>query len=312
MKSLINRKNKKKIIVISIICIICIFLLILLIFAYINNQKLKRTQSIYDSGFNLTSCEQITEKDVYELCKRIYSRDPEEFKAMMITNKFHGHFGIANLYGSRMALYAKRLLDGENWKITVLSEAGLIPPVACFNDGVMATINATFGRGLISNIPDSQKMAATFTYEGRWVRLEVKPEISDRVNKTISELVVEYHGLTDDYYGAVRKIAIEEWEKYSSPDQMFNLTATSWNKNNSWEEHLENCKNVDSKKFEYFNNLREFLKTTKDESRITEFLNKNECVEAVSITKKNDYLVITAKMTGGRNLIFDTETDLNY
>jgi formylmethanofuran dehydrogenase subunit E len=148
----------------------------LLVYFKISNpvDEIKRGQSIYDSGFNLTSCDQLTEQDMYELCKRIRDKNPEEFDSLLLVNKFHGHLGIANIYGAKMALYAKKLLAGKNYFIKVLSEAGTIQPISCFNDGVQVAINATYGRNLINNVddPSSNKLAATFYYQNKWVRLE--------------------------------------------------------------------------------------------------------------------------------------------
>jgi hypothetical protein len=119
-------------------------------------------QTVYGSGFDLKSCNQITEKDVHELCLRIYEKDPEEFEAIVLTNKFHQHIGPNNIYGTKMALYAKRLLEGKNHEISVISEAGTKPPISCLNDGIMVAIASTYGRGLITSIDNSSRLAATF------------------------------------------------------------------------------------------------------------------------------------------------------
>lgn len=181
-------------------------------------EEVERVQTVYGSGFELTSCEQITEKDIYELCLKCREKDPEEFEAIMLTNKFHQHVGPNNIYGTKMGLYAKKLLNGENHMIRVLSEAGTKPPISCLNDGIMCAICATYGRGLISTVPDSSIMAATFYFEDRAVRLEVKPEKLEYTQNYISESLEKYGGLTEDYFRDVRKMALYVWEHYSQDD----------------------------------------------------------------------------------------------
>lgn len=178
----------------------------------------KKVQTIYGTGFDLTSCEQISEKDIYDLCSIIRDRDPEEFEAIVLTNKFHQHVGPNNIYGAKMALYAKKLLNGENHQIKVLSEAGTTPPISCLNDGIMCAICSTFGRGLISNVPDSSKLAATFFYKDKSVRLEVKPEKLGYTQKYIAASLEKYGGLTEEYFKDVRKMALYVWENFSQED----------------------------------------------------------------------------------------------
>jgi len=226
--------------------IVCIFFIILLtislaiyIILYIDCKKkvsvgdITRTQSIYDSGFNLTSCEQITEEDVYQLCLKIRDKNPEQFDALLLTNKFHGHTGMANIYGAVMALYAKQLLNGKNYSITVVSEAGDIPPKSCFNDGVQAAINATYGRALIQSVPNVSRYAATFLYLDKWVRIEVKEDIAGSIDKRLSDLVKKHNmNLDDDYYKEVRELSLKEWETISNqkPEDIFTVTGASWMK----------------------------------------------------------------------------------
>ncbi|MFC2122738.1 formylmethanofuran dehydrogenase subunit E family protein [Bacteroidota bacterium] len=200
----------KKYIVLLAVAIICVLL--------ISGCSEEKAQTTYGSGFDLTCCEQITEKDIYDLCLRIRDRDPEEFEAIMLTNKFHQHVGPNNIYGTKMALYAKRLLSGKNHQIQVISEAGTKPPISCLNDGIMCAIGATFGRGLISTLPDSRKMAATFVYNDKAIRLEVKPDKLEYTQKYIADSLKRHGGLTDDYFKDVRKMALHVWENYAQED----------------------------------------------------------------------------------------------
>lgn len=300
MKKLLKKiggKNMKKIVIVSTILIICILIiaLALLSVAYFKNTKKEavRGQSIYGSGFNLTSCEEITEKDVYEFCLKMYNKNPEEFEAIMLTNKFHGHLGTNNVFGAKMALYAKKILNGENYKIKVLSEAGAIPPVGCLNDGIMAAINATFGRGLIENTPDSKnpnssKLAATFYYGDKSVRLEVKPEIAMDIGNKLSNLFKKYGSMTDAYFQDVRNLSLDIWENSSEKDFIVTL---------SWDPECEyNDANVEK----YYNALKDILKTAENRDEVLNFLAENKCVKDGSIKKEGDTTTIEAvwKSTG--------------
>ena len=255
----------------------------LLITCCYNYNSSMRKQTIYGSGFELKSCDEITEKDIHELCLRIYEKDPEEFKAILLTNKFHQHIGPNNIYGAKMALYAKKLLDGENHEISVISEAGIKPPISCLNDGIMASIASTFGRGLISNIEESNKLAATFKYKNKSVRLEVKPEKLKITQEYITNSRKKHGGLTDNYFADVRKMGLFVWENISQKD-LFIVTYP--------EEENDNCKFNEVNLNAYFNNLHNFLHTTLDEQAIIEFLEEHRCVKNGSIDKSSYPIII--------------------
>lgn len=177
-----------------------------------NKTNIQRKQTIFGSGFDLAGCINITEQDIYELAARIYKNDIEEFEAIMLTNKFHGHIGPNTILGAKMALRAKDLLDGSLHKIKVITEAGSVPPVSCLNDGIMCAIGASFGRGLISRKPEVQDLAATFSCNGKTVRLEVRPEIENQIKKRVEEIRQKQGGLTEAYYRDVRNVALNVWE----------------------------------------------------------------------------------------------------
>ena len=206
----------KKIILLSLNTIVLVFFICGCTLE--NKDKEDKSQTIFGSGLDITSCDQISEKDIYQLCLRIRHQDLEEFEAIMLTNKFHEHIGPNNIYGAKMALYAKKLLDGKNHEISVISEAGTKPPISCLNDGIMSSIGATFGRGLIENLPDSNNLAATFFYKNKSVRLEVKPEKLNVTQKYISDSLKKHGGLTDEYFKDVRKMGLYVWENFSQED----------------------------------------------------------------------------------------------
>ncbi|HQK63606.1 MAG TPA: formylmethanofuran dehydrogenase subunit E family protein [Candidatus Staskawiczbacteria bacterium] len=283
--------------------IIC-FVLIILLFvalgflAYFKfygpkNNEVKRVQSIYDSGFNLTSCEEITEQDIYELCKRIRDKNPEEFDVLLLVNKFHGHLGIANIYGAKQALYAKQLLGGQNYMIKVLSEAGTTQPMSCFNDGVQAAINATFGRNLIRNVddPTSSNFAATYYYQNKWVRIETKPEFVEKAQGELMDLVQKYSGdLNDDYFKEVRGQSLKLWEdlSYLKPEDIFTITDMSW------KIAKPGCEDTDANIQKYYDDLIVFVGSHKDKQEILDYLGQNECIINPSVTESGGQMEIDA------------------
>ncbi|MBD3393157.1 MAG: hypothetical protein GF418_13625 [Chitinivibrionales bacterium] len=252
--------------------------------------------SIYGSGFELASCDQITEPDIRDLCERIRHKDPEEFEAIMLTNKFHQHIGPNNIYGAKMALYAKKLLGGKDHEISVLSEAGTRPPVSCLNDGIMCAIGATFGRGLIQVAPDSSKLAATFSYNGKAVRLEVRPEKLAYTRKVISDSRKKYGGLTDDYFKDVRKTGLHAWENYAQDD----LFLVSYPDNAS--SVCEFSKgNVNS----FYNRLHEFLHSGPSNDEIISFIESDPCVARGSIeTEGNEMLIVFYWKSNNEKLVY--------
>lgn len=248
--------------------------------------EVDRIQTVFGSGFDLTSCDQLTERDVFDLCLRIRERDVEEFEAVALVNKFHQHIGPNNIYGVKMALYAKKLLDGKDHQITVLSEAGTRPPISCLNDGIMTAIAATFGRGLIHNVPDLGRLAATFSYEGRSVRLEVKPEKLAVTQKFISDARKKYGGLTEDYFRDVRKMGLFVWENYTQ-EELFIVTYPPTD-----EEEL--CSWTEMNISAYLNRLHDFLHASPTSEEILGFIEKDVCVSNGAITERGLQMEISA------------------
>ncbi|MFC1687703.1 formylmethanofuran dehydrogenase subunit E family protein [Patescibacteria group bacterium] len=238
----------------------------------------ERVQTVFGSGFELTSCEQIVEQDVYELCLRVRDKDAEEFESIVLTNKFHQHIGPNNIYGAKMALYAKKLLEGENHNIRVLSEAGTAPPMSCLNDGIMVAIGATFGRDLIQIMPGSSTLAATFYYNDKSVRLEVKPEKLKVSQEKIADSLKEYGGLTEDYFKDVREMGLYVWEHYSQ-DDLFIVSTQGEGENH--------CNYTEQNVNYYFAQMHNYLHTSPTNDEIIDFIDQDSCVTdgSVAITE---------------------------
>jgi formylmethanofuran dehydrogenase subunit E len=246
-------------------------LLILLVFQVMGCTEYDlptRDQTVYGSGFDLESCEQISEKDIYELCLRIYDKGPEEFEAILLTNKFHQHVGPNNVYGAKMALYAKKLLDGKNHEIYVISEAGTKTPISCLNDGIMVAIGATYGRNLIQSIPNSSKLAATFFYDNKSIRLQVKPEFLSYTKEYIKMSRIEHGGLTDGYFEDVRKMGLYVWENMSQ-EELFIVG----------EPDTEDiCEFSEFNVNRFFNKLHNFMHRAEKVQDVIDFIDKDPCV----------------------------------
>lgn len=168
------------------------------------NKKIEKEWVKHGSGFRLTSCEELDRKDVYDLCQKIFSKNKEEFAAIVRTNNLHDHLGPHNVIGVKMGLYAKNLLKAEKFEMRVESEAGTKTPISCLNDGIMVATGATLGGGKIENVA-SGASAATFYYEDKEVTLELKQDMWEEIRH-----------FSED----VRKNALNVWENYDG-DELF-------------------------------------------------------------------------------------------
>ncbi|NOQ55743.1 MAG: hypothetical protein GQ477_02965 [Nanohaloarchaea archaeon] len=248
----------------------------------IQSSKEERDQTVFGSGFDMVSCEQVTEKDIYELCTRIMKNNPDEFEIIMMANKFNQHIGPNNIYGAKMALYAKKLLNGTNNEISVLSEAGTKPLISCLNDGIMIAIGATFGRGLIENDPLQSKLAATFFYKNKSVRLEVKSENLEFTQKYIADSLKKHQSMNNDYFKDVRDMGLYVWEHFPQ-DDLFIIT---------YPENENYCDFNDDSIYVYINRLHNFFHTEPTDEKILAFIEQDECVYNGSIIKDDFTLTI--------------------
>lgn len=89
--------------------------------------------------------------------------------------RFHGHPGPFLALGIRMGLLALRLLRSPGFKgITAEVETGTEPPVSCLADGIQVSTGCTAGKGNLVILPLGRP-AATFTANGKKLRIEVRP-----------------------------------------------------------------------------------------------------------------------------------------
>ena len=150
-------------------------------------------------------------RDIVGTCIERYGE--REWKIITLTNEIHGHLGIYSTLGGKMGLYAMELLQADH-SISVLSYAGDVPPVSCFNDGLQVSTGASLGHGLISISDEAEKRAeAVFACGQKSVRLKLKPEYENAVIADIKRGVALY-GNTPEYWLYVRSLALDYWRNW--------------------------------------------------------------------------------------------------
>ena len=141
-----------------------------------------------------------------------------EWRAVVLTNEVHGHLGIYSTLGVKMGLRALEEFDALGLKgpVSIVSHAGLVPPVSCLNDGLQISTGSTLGHGLISVPPTSSPAAsAEFTCEGLTLCLSLKKEYDAQIRADISAATKSY-GRSPEYWATVRDLALRytaEWDR---------------------------------------------------------------------------------------------------
>jgi len=151
--------------------------------------------------------------DVAAFVRDIIARHgEEEWKCVVLTNELHRHLGLYSILGAKMGLRARELLGVGLDELRVESQAGSNPPVSCLNDGLQVSTGASLGRGTI-RVPatTTPKAAATFTANGRCLRLQVKDSVVEQIETEIRAAARRYGELTPAYFAAVRRISLQAW-----------------------------------------------------------------------------------------------------
>ena len=139
----------------------------------------------------------------------------EEWAAVVMAHEFHQHVGIMTIVGAKMAVRAKELLDAPARAIRVVSETGPEPPFSCAVDGMQAAIGSTYAQQLIEAPPvDSPRLAATFQYDGRTVRLTLKPEYHKRIAQCIQAAIKTHGDLSPAYFEEIQDFSYHVWEDF--------------------------------------------------------------------------------------------------
>ncbi len=140
---------------------------------------------------------------------------PEECKANVMTDEFHGHLGVFSIVGVKMGIRAREILEAGPDVLKVVSYAGTTPPYSCLNDGIQVSTGSTLGIGLIE-VRKTKKPgpSADFTYGDHTIRITLKDEYLRQVEADIREGVTKY-GLSDDsYWQLIRQNAIKYWMEW--------------------------------------------------------------------------------------------------
>ena len=142
----------------------------------------------------------------------------DEKRAIELTNLIHGHIGIYSILGAKMGVHALDLFEasGIEGRPVIVSYAGSVPPVSCFNDGLQISTGSTLGRGLISVALDVEPRAeATFTCGGKTLHLRLKPSYEAQIQADIRR-AVELYGHGPEYWQHVESLALRysaEWDR---------------------------------------------------------------------------------------------------
>jgi pyrimidine-specific ribonucleoside hydrolase len=146
---------------------------------------------------------------VAEIIKK-YGMD--EWNSGVLANELHRHLGVFAIIGVKMGIRAREYFNTGVDEFSVISFAGSIPPVSCFNDGLQVSTGATPGHGLLTVINDQPvSPSAEFTYLDSKIRLTLKPEITEKITSELKEINFVYGLDSNTYWELVRKSSIKYW-----------------------------------------------------------------------------------------------------
>ena len=162
--------------------------------------------------------------DVRQILKPALQRyGEEEWKACVMTDEFHGHLGVYSIVGAKMGIKARKIFGVGPDQLEVISFAGIKPPYSCLNDGIQVSTGATLGQGTISVVKDSTTSpSAIFSYKGKSLKLTLKPEYHQQVEKDIREGIVKFGLMDDGYWKLVRRNALKYWLNWDR-DSIFEI-----------------------------------------------------------------------------------------
>jgi pyrimidine-specific ribonucleoside hydrolase len=135
----------------------------------------------------------------------------EEWIACFLTNELHRHLGGYSIIGAKMGIRAREILNAPFDELSVISFAGIEPPLSCMNDGLQVSTGASLGRGTITVAEGKNEPSAEFRHRNKTVRLTIKKEIIERISRDIKATSEKYGWLTKAYYENLRTVAIRYW-----------------------------------------------------------------------------------------------------
>ena len=139
----------------------------------------------------------------------------EEWAAVVLAHELHQHVGIMTVAGAKMAVRARELLKAPPRSVHVVVGTGPEPPHACAIDGIQAGLSSTYGQQLIQAPPvDQPSLTATFQYEGRSLKLTLRPEYQAQIQRCIQTAIKNHGNLTYDYFEAVEVFSYTVWAEF--------------------------------------------------------------------------------------------------
>ena len=152
---------------------------------------------------------------------------PEEWKANVMTDEFHGHLGVFSIVGAKMGIKARELFGVGADMLQVTTYAGTKPPYSCLTDGIQVSTGATLGMGTIHLAADSKvQPSAVFSYKNRSVRISLKKEYLEQVDADINEGIVKFGLLDDGYWKLIRRNALKYWLEWDR-NKIFDIAEIS-------------------------------------------------------------------------------------
>lgn len=140
---------------------------------------------------------------------------PDEWKACVITDEFHGHLGVFSVVGVKMGIKAREIFNVAPDNLIVVSSAGSTPPYSCLNDGIQVSTGATLGQGTISLVRDTlTSPEALFSFRGKSVKIRLKDEYLKIINQDIHEGIVKFGLMDDGYWKLIRRAALKYWRDW--------------------------------------------------------------------------------------------------
>lgn len=147
----------------------------------------------------------------------------EEWKANVMTDEFHGHLGVFSIVGAKMGIKAREIFGVGADMLEVVTYAGTKPPYSCLTDGIQVSTGATLGMGTIQLSSDNKvQPSAVFTYKNRSIRITLKKEYLEQVEKDINEGILKFGLMDDGYWKLIRHNALKYWLEWDR-DKIFNI-----------------------------------------------------------------------------------------
>ncbi len=140
---------------------------------------------------------------------------PDEWKANVMTDEFHGHLGVFSIVGAKMGIRAREIFGAGPDMLDVVTYAGSKPPYSCLTDGIQVSTGATLGMGTI-HLAKSKKVSPTavFTYNNRSIKISLKQEYLDKVDADIKEGISKFGLMDDGYWKLIRHNALKYWVEW--------------------------------------------------------------------------------------------------